>query len=155
MTAMTPARFLASGFGSGLIGPAPGTMGSFVALLMGWAMLEFAPPLLPIAAALFYLIGLWAVRACGAEEDPGWVVIDEFVGMWIAMLPLAAPSPVGLGVAFVLFRVFDIVKPGPIRTAERMGGAQGVMADDVVAGAVAALLLFMARTGWPAIFDAS
>ena len=149
---MTPARLVASGFGSGLLGPAPGTTGSFVAVLLGIVMLWAWPPALPIAAALAYIAGLWAVGACDAVDDPGWVVIDEFVGQWIAMLPLASPTPVGVGCAFVLFRIFDIVKPGPIRTAERLGGAQGVMADDVVAGVVAALLLWMARTGWPAVF---
>ena len=150
---MTPARLLASGFGSGLLRPAPGTIGSFVALVLGAGMLFLWPPLLPVAAAVFYLAGLWAVTQCDAVDDPGWVVIDEFVGQWIAMLPLSVVSPLGLGAAFVLFRVFDIVKPGPVRTAEAMGGAQGVMADDVVAGAIAAGLLWMVRVGWPGIFD--
>ena len=150
---LTLARLVASGFGSGFVRVAPGTMGSFVALLLGAAMLTWAPPLLPVAAAAAYLAGLWAVKAERAEHDPGWVVIDEFCGQWIAMLVLPAASPAGLAAAFVLFRVFDIVKPGPIRTAERLGGAQGVMADDVVAGAIAALLLWMARTGWPGVLD--
>lgn len=150
---MTLARLVASGFGSGLVKFAPGTAGSLVALLAGALMLRLYPPALPFAAASAYLAGLWAVRATGAEHDPGWVVIDEFCGQWIAMLPLAAPSPAGLLVAFALFRAFDIVKPGPVRTAERLGGAQGVMADDVLAGAIAALLLWMARTGWPGLLD--
>ena len=150
---MTLPRFIASGFGSGLLRPAPGTIGSFVALLLGAAMLWWWPPLLPVAAALFYVLGLWAVAACDAVDDPGWVVVDEFVGQWIAMLPLTMVSPLGLGAAFVLFRVFDITKPGPIRTAEAMGGAQGVMADDVVAGVIAAGLLWMVRTGWPGVLE--
>jgi phosphatidylglycerophosphatase A len=150
---MTLPRFIASGFGSGLLRPAPGTIGSFVALLLGAAMMWLWPPLLPVAAGVFYLAGLWAVAACDAVDDPGWVVVDEFVGQWIAMLPLASLSAPGLLAAFVLFRVFDIVKPGPIRTAENMGGAQGVMADDVVAGAVAAGLIWMVRTGWPGLLD--
>ena len=150
---MTLPRFIASGFGSGLLRPAPGTIGSFVALLLGAAMLWWWPPLLPVAAALFYVLGLWAVAACDAVDDPGWVVVDEFVGQWIAMLPLTVVSAPGLLVAFVLFRVFDITKPGPIRTAEAMGGAQGVMADDVVAGVIAAGLLWMVRTGWPGVLD--
>ena len=124
---MTVARLLASGFGSGFARWAPGTVGSLVALGLGVLMLVVWAPLLPVAAAGFYLVGLWAVKACGAEDDPGWVVIDEFVGQWIAMLPLTSVSPVGVGVAFVLFRVFDIVKPGPIRTAERLGGATNPM----------------------------
>ena len=150
---MNVARLIASGFGSGFARAAPGTAGSFVALLLGAMMLQWAPPVLPVAAMAAYFAGLWAVRACAAEHDPGWVVIDEFAGQWIAMLPLAAPSPAGLFAAFVLFRLLDIVKPGPIRLAERQGGAHGVMNDDVVAGAVAALLLWAARGGWPGMFD--
>ena len=149
---MTFARLLASGFGSGFVRPAPGTVGSLVAVLLGAAMLAAWPPALPLAAAAAYLAGLWAVTAAAATDDPGWVVIDEFAGQWIAMLPLAHPSPLGLAAAFVLFRLFDIVKPGPIRTAERLGGAQGVMADDIVAGAVAALLLWLVQSGWPGVF---
>ena len=146
-------RLIASGFGSGLVKFAPGTAGSVVALVLGAAMMHLFPPALPLAAAGAYLAGLWAVRECAAEDDPGWVVIDEFCGQWIAMLALATPSPAGLLAAFALFRAFDIVKPGPIRTAERLGGAQGVMADDVVAGGIAALLIWMVRTGWPGLLD--
>jgi phosphatidylglycerophosphatase A len=148
---MTPARLIASGFGSGLLRPAPGTWGSLLAVLLGAAMLAMWRPALPVAAAVAYLAGLWAVREAGATDDPGWVVIDEFAGQWIAMLPLAHPSWVGLGAAFVLFRAFDIVKPGPVRTAERIGGAHGVMADDVVAGAIVALLLWLVQSGWPGL----
>lgn len=154
---MTLARLVASGFGSGRFPVAPGTAGSTVAVALGAAMLHWFPPALPLAALAAYLGGLWAVKAAQAEHDPGWVVIDEFAGQWIAMLPLAGaaagPGPLGLLAAFVLFRLLDIVKPGPIKLAELQGGARGVMDDDVVAGAVAALLLWMARSGWPGVFD--
>lgn len=146
-------RLIASGFGCGRARFAPGTVGSAVALALGAAMLHWWPPALPLAALAAYLGGLWAVKAAKAEHDPGWVVIDEFAGQWIAMLPLGVPGPIGLAAAFVLFRLLDIVKPGPIKLAEMQGGARGVMDDDVVAGAVAALLLWMARSGWPGVFD--
>ena len=70
---ITPARLIASGFGAGLVKFAPGTSGSFVALVLGAGMLHVFPPALPLAAAAAYLAGLWAVRAEGAEDDPGWV----------------------------------------------------------------------------------
>ena len=146
-------RLIASGFGSGLVRTAPGTAGSFVALLLGAAMLEWAPPALPLATIVGYFVGLWAVHACQAENDPGWVVIDEFVGQWIAMLALASATPMGLVAAFVLFRLLDIVKPGPVKLAEMQGGALGVMNDDVVAGGIAALLIWSARSAWPGVFD--
>lgn len=142
-------RLVASGFGSGLAPIAPGTMGSFVALLLGAAMLAWWPPALPIAALFAYFGGLWAVKATDTEDDPGWVVIDEFCGQWIAMLALPGATVAGCAAAFVLFRAFDIVKPGPVRTAERLGGPQGVMADDVVAGAISAGLILLIRSGWP------
>ena len=146
-------RLVASGFGSGLVRTAPGTAGSFVALLLGAGMLTWAPPALPLAAVAAYFAGIWAVRACRAEHDPGWVVIDEFAGQWIAMLALASPTPLGLAAAFLLFRLLDIVKPGPVKLAERQGGALGVMNDDVVAGGLAALLIWAARGAWPGILD--
>ncbi len=157
MAAVSLARLVAGGFGSGRFPVAPGTAGSAVALLLGAAMLHWFPPVLPLAALAAYLGGLWAVSTAKLAHDPGWVVIDEFAGQWIAMLPLAGavggPGPLGLLAAFVLFRLLDIVKPGPIKLAELQGGARGVMDDDVVAGAVAALLLWMARSGWPGVFD--
>jgi phosphatidylglycerophosphatase A len=79
-------------------------------------------------------------------------VIDEFAGQWIALLPLAAPSPLGLLLAFALFRLFDIAKPGPIDAAQRLPGATGVMADDILAGLAAAAIVWAARTWWPDLF---
>jgi phosphatidylglycerophosphatase A len=72
------------------------------------------------------------------------VVIDEFAGQWIALLPLSHPSPLGLLAAFVLFRLLDITKPGPIGWADRQHGPLGVMADDVIAGGIAAVVLWIA-----------
>ena len=139
-----PAFWIACGLGSGLVPRAPGTAGSLAALVTGMAVLAVEPALLPLAAMLATMGGLWAVQAAGVEGDPGWVVIDEVAGQWIAMLPLAL-VPVGavfnlpsLALAFVAFRVLDILKPGPVGWADRQEGAAGIMADDVIAGLLAA-----------------
>ncbi len=139
---MNFARLVASGFGVGYAPKASGTAGSLVALAGGAVLLRPSPLPLAAAIALATLGGLWAIAACGTDDDPGWVVIDEFAGQWIAMLPLARPTARGLLAAFVLFRVLDIVKPGPIGWAERLRGSLGVMADDVVAGVIAALAIW-------------
>lgn len=150
---MTPARFIASGFGSGLFPIAAGTFGSLVGLAIGAALLAVAGNLAVLLAALAAtLAGVWAIKAAGAgEEDPGWVVIDEIAGQLLALLPLARPTPLGLLAAFTLFRLFDITKLGPIGWADRRHDALGVMGDDVIAGLVAAALLWGAGFFIPAL----
>ena len=145
------ARLVASGLGSGYAPVAPGTAGSLVAMALGVAMLHLAPAALPFAVIGATLAGLWAVRAAGVEDDPGWVVIDEFAGMWIAMLPLVddALGPLPLALAFAVFRAFDVLKPGPVGWADRQGGPAGVMADDVIAGALAAAVVWLAALVMP------
>jgi phosphatidylglycerophosphatase A len=83
-----------------------------------------------------------AVLKDSKSKDPSSVVIDEWAGMFLifALFPVTAPASAAL--LFVFFRLFDIVKPGPVRWAERLPGAYGVMADDLVAGLMAALLFF-------------
>ena len=74
------------------------------------------------------------------DSDPSWIVIDEAAGLGVALLPFAfAPSPAAAVFAFVLFRAFDAAKPPPVSHAERAPGAMGVLLDDLVAGALAAL----------------
>jgi phosphatidylglycerophosphatase A len=119
------------------------------ALALGAVMLALAPGVLPWAALIAAFGGLWAVRAARVEGDPGWVVIDEVAGQWIALLPLARPSAVGLLAAFALFRLLDITKPGPVGWADRQPGAAGIMADDLIAGALAAGILWAVGTRWP------
>jgi phosphatidylglycerophosphatase A len=150
---VTFSRFLASGFGSGFFPVAPGTAGSLVALLIGAGLLHVSIWALLLAALMAIGAGLWAIRASGGAADPGWVVIDEFAGQWIALLGLARPSWSGLLAAFVLFRFFDIVKPGPIAWADRRKDAVGVMGDDVIAGALAAFFLVAARALAPGFLD--
>jgi phosphatidylglycerophosphatase A len=146
---MTPARLIASGLGSGFAPRAPGTAGSLLALLLGIPLLLAPPIVLPIAVALASLGGFWAIRAARVEGDPGWVVIDEVAGQWLTLVGLARPTVPGLIVAFALFRLLDITKPGPVGWADRQGGAGGIMADDLIAGALAAGILWAARGRWP------
>ena len=137
-----PAHFIALGFGSGLAPRAPGTFGT----LLGWGLywllsLVIAPPLLIafLAVPLFFL-GVWACDRTGRDlgvSDHGAMVWDEVV----AFLPLAAVASAAWwlqAVAFLLFRLFDIWKPYPIKLVERnVKGGMGVMVDDIVAMAYA------------------
>ena len=139
--------------GIGYLRPAPGTWGSLAALLVALPVLMVAGPWgLVAATVLVGGLGLWAagVEIAGAgDPDPGHIVVDEVVGQWIALWPIAfGATSAGVSVtalwpgwlaAFVLFRLFDIWKPGPVGWADRQGGAAGLMGDDVIAGIMAAI----------------
>ena len=141
------ARLIAGFFGVGRFPRAPGTAGSAAAVLLGGLLLSWSPSALPLACAAAVLAGVWAIAAAKLEGDPGWVVIDEVAGQWIALLPL---SHAGwrwsawpwLLAGFALFRLLDIAKPGPVGWADRRRGPVWVMADDVIAGLLAAGLLW-------------
>ena len=145
-----PAGWIATGAFSGLSTLAPGTAGSFAALLPWLALRELPWPLYLGALAFAFALGCWAcawvVRTLRVS-DPGIAVIDEFVGQWLALLPLVG-APFSLGrmlFGFVLFRLFDVWKPWPVSWADRrVKGGLGVMLDDVLAGAYAALALELA-----------
>ncbi|MGE3295738.1 MAG: phosphatidylglycerophosphatase A [Porticoccaceae bacterium] len=150
-----PVLLLAFGFGSGLAPRAPGTAGSLVALALA-AGLQCSPFRLP-TSALWWLLGSVvaagvvicgvAARRLGAPDHPG-IVWDEFAGLWLTLL--LAPAGTGWWVAgFVLFRIFDIVKPWPIAGFDRRcKGGLGIMADDLVAGLFAGLTLRLAEAAW-------
>ena len=138
---MRLARFVAAGFGLGYAPVAAGTVASAAATLTGAALLQVSPFLLLLAALLATIGGGIAIQRGRITGDPGWVVIDEFAGQWITVLALAKPSIVGLIAAFLLFRLFDITKLGPVGWADRQHGAFGIIADDVIAGITAAALL--------------
>jgi phosphatidylglycerophosphatase A len=142
---MRLARFIAAGFGTGYAPVAAGTVASLAAVLIGGALLAVSPVLLGCAALLATVGGYVAVGRAGVEGDPGWVVIDEFAGQWISLLALGRPSVLGLIAAFVLFRLFDVTKLGPVGWADRQHGTFGIMADDVIAGVIAAVLLGVVR----------
>jgi phosphatidylglycerophosphatase A len=139
--------WIATGLGSGLVPFAPGTAGSAVAVGLFW--LTTLPGLVwlpPLAFAGLVLVGFWSAAAAArrlGQKDPGAVVIDEFAGQFLALLALPHSWPV-LAAGFVLFRLFDIVKPPPARRFEALPGATGIMTDDLVAGLYANLLLQLA-----------
>lgn len=140
---MTLARLVASGGGIGFVRPAPGTWGSLLAAVAGAALLAVGGRwLLAGGVVIATAAGLWAIPRANGSDDPGWVVIDEVAGMWIAMLPLPRPAPLSVFIAFLLFRLLDITKPGPIGRLDKMPGRVGVMADDLAAGLAAAMLLW-------------
>lgn len=143
LSPLQPAVLVATWFLSGLSPKAPGTLGSLAALPFAWGLLMVGGwPLLAAASVVVFVIGLWATGVyiqAGPDKDPGSVVVDEVAGQWIALLP-ATLSPMAFLVGFALFRFFDILKPWPISWSERrFGGAFGVMIDDVLAGAFAAV----------------
>jgi phosphatidylglycerophosphatase A len=132
-----PAHFIALGFGSGLAPKAPGTFGTLAGWALCSALLLVMPPLLVafLAIPLFFL-GVWACDVTGRDlgaADHGAMVWDEIV----AFLPLAAIASASLAfqaLVFILFRIFDIWKPFPIRMVEaRVKGGMGVMLDDTIA----------------------
>jgi phosphatidylglycerophosphatase A len=146
---MTLMHWVAGGGGIGRARFAPGTVASLAAVPIGAAALSIDHRLLTLLAVATCVIGTWAIHETGEQGDPGWIVIDEFAGQWIAMLGLGRVSPYGLIAAFVLFRFFDITKLGPVGWADRKDGAIGVMADDVVAGLIVAAILFVTTNLFP------
>jgi len=148
----TWAKITATVFYVGYLKPAPGTWGSLAALPMAWLIYAIGGIwLFIIAIPAAYIKGYYATKWMteGADNhDPSEIVIDEVVGQWIALLPVfIGAAYTGANVltlwpgwiaAFVLFRLFDILKPGPVGWADRKDNATGVMLDDVIAGAIAA-----------------
>jgi len=143
-----PVHFLAFGFGSGLAPYAPGTFGSIPGVLLFWLTMEFGLYVQLGVAAALALTGIWicgeSARRIGVH-DHGGIVWDEITGMYITLL-VAPISMAGWLLAFVLFRLMDIVKPWPIRDLDhRLGGGFGIMLDDLVAALYAAISLGLYR----------
>lgn len=147
----SPDYLLATGLGSGLAPRAPGTVGSAVALVLfvplsmsGW--LAYGVIVALAFAFGIYLCGRVAARL--AVKDPAVIVLDEFVGVWITLFLVPAGWVWPL-VGFLLFRFFDILKPGPIRWCdEQLEGGWGIMMDDVLAGLSALVVLQILAYGW-------
>ncbi len=140
-----PVHLLAFGFGSGLAPKGPGTAGTAVALLL-WPLLATLPLYVYLGVVIavsllgFYLCGKTA-HDMGVHDHQG-IVWDEMAGYWLTMTALPASWPWALA-GFVLFRLFDIWKPWPIRWVDRhVGGGFGIMVDDLLAGLLAWAILF-------------
>ncbi|MGR3321049.1 MAG: phosphatidylglycerophosphatase A family protein [Pseudooceanicola sp.] len=154
---MRASHLVATFGGVGNLRPMPGTWGSAAALPTAWLLHAIGGSWLLLAAIpVAYFAGVWATRRETEEtgdHDPSHVVIDEVAGQWIALLPVMfGADRVGADVlalwpgwivAFVGFRFFDIVKPGPVGWADRRDDATGVMLDDVIAGIMAAALVIV------------
>lgn len=138
---------LASGFGSGYSPFASGTAGSLVAAVIYWFLFPVSPALFWVVAAAFAAV---SVPVCTAAEgyygkkDDGHVVIDEFIGMWISLAFLPFSLKVMIA-AFLLFRLFDVIKPFFVRKVQSWPGGWGIMADDVFAGIFANIVLQILR----------
>ena len=150
---MTVTHWIATFFMVGHLRPAPGTWGSLAAIPAAWGLHILGGPwLLLVGILLSFALGWWAtaLETNGKDDhDPSEIVIDEVAGQWLAFLPVSiGAAHVGTALtalwpgwitAFVLFRLFDIWKPGPIGWADRRGDSLGVMLDDIIAGIFAAI----------------
>lgn len=149
---------IASFFGVGFLPKAPGTWGSLFALPFAYLLMGFFgfPLFVLLTIGLFFLgwRAVFKVQQAQNVEDPGWIVVDEVVGQWVALMPIGwgiyhnQLDPLtflwpGYVVGFLAFRLFDIKKWGPIGWADRKGTALGVMLDDVFAGIFAAILVLI------------
>ncbi|MEQ8367950.1 MAG: phosphatidylglycerophosphatase A [Roseicyclus sp.] len=148
-------RAITTFFYAGLLRPAPGTWGSLAALPAAWALHQVGGFwLLLVATLAITVLGWWATgieTRDSDDKDPSEIVIDEVAGQWIALWPVSLGAMMagadvialwpGIVTAFIAFRAFDILKPGPVGWADRQPGAFGVMADDVIAGWLAAMVV--------------
>lgn len=147
-------KIIATFFYVGHLKPAPGTWGSLAALPAAYLIMSWAGFWgLVFASFIVYWLGYWATleETKGQDNhDPSEIVIDEVVGQWIALMPVAYGANMmnvslltlwpGWIAAFVLFRLFDITKLGPVGWADKRDDATGVMLDDVIAGILAAIV---------------
>ncbi|RKR04222.1 phosphatidylglycerophosphatase [Kushneria sinocarnis] len=135
-----PTHFLAFGLGSGMAPFAPGTFGTLAAIPFYWLLSD-----LPLSVYLLVLLvaGLWGIHLCdrtsrdmGVHDHSG-IVWDEFVGYWVTMMAVPFSWPAALW-GFAVFRLFDVIKPWPVRFVDRrVTGGFGIMFDDVLAGVYA------------------
>ncbi len=135
-----PVHLLAFGFGSGVGPKAPGTWGTLVAVPIFWLMQDLSLPIYLGLVGLLTVLGIWlcdvTAKDLGVHDHPG-IVWDEIAGYLITMI--AAPSGwLWWVIGFALFRLFDILKPWPVRAIDKgVDGGLGIMLDDVLAGLMA------------------
>jgi len=150
LTARSPlAVALATWFGCGFFPVAPGTAGSAGALIAVplWLRFGWSPLWFLALTAVFLPVSVWAAGETARvyhKKDPGLVVIDEVLGVWVTLAGAVHLNWISVLAAFVLFRLFDITKPWPVRKLEAFPGGYGIVADDLGAGVLAALVLYAA-----------
>jgi phosphatidylglycerophosphatase A len=154
-TLRDPVHFIAFGFGAGLSPVAPGTCGSAVGLVAAWWLFEL--PVLPRVLTVLVVIaaGIWicgeSARRLGRHDDQR-IVFDEIAGVLLTSLAVVDRSLVSLALVFVFFRIFDIVKPWPIRDVDHsLKGGLGIMLDDLIAAIFAAVCVATVRVVLPTI----
>ena len=143
-----PVHLLAFGFGSGLMPKVPGTAGTALAVLPAWLLATWSVAAKAALIAILFAIGVWvcdeSARRLQSHDHPA-IVWDEIVG-FLATCLLLPPDPLWFTVAFVLFRIFDITKPWPIRVLDqRLHGGIGIMLDDIVAAVFALICMELAK----------
>jgi phosphatidylglycerophosphatase A len=140
---------LATWFGCGYFPWGPGTVGSLAGAVIAFALYStFGSGRLTFLALTLLLLlpAIWAASETArlaAKEDPGIVVVDEVLGQWVTLLGATALNWKSFLAAFVLFRIFDIWKPWPVRNFEDLPEGTGIVADDLAAGVYAALILYI------------
>ena len=143
------ARVIATWFGCGLAPRAPGTAGSAAAIAIAAPLVAYAGFkgwTFALMAALLFAPAVWAAGVTAKTlglKDPQCVVVDEVIGQWISLAGASSLNWKSYLAAFVLFRLFDIWKPPPVRQLESLPGGLGINADDAMAGAYAALVLWL------------
>jgi phosphatidylglycerophosphatase A len=134
---------IATGFGSGYSPVAPGTVGSLVGLALFWPLAGLGTAVQLLALAAVTVVGVRAADVVARREgrkDPGLVVVDEIAGQWVTLLALPF-TPLVAALGFLAFRVMDVVKPWPARQLEALPGGLGIVADDLMAGVYAQLIV--------------
>ncbi len=143
-------RLVATGAGLGNLPVAPGTAGSLAGALLCYPLLWLGWPLYLAAAVALTGVAVYASDRMAAalnQPDPPSVVIDEIAGMWLAALAIP-PDLYNLTAVFLLFRLFDVVKPAPIPAIERLPGGWGIVLDDLAAGLLACAAWWLLRTNF-------
>jgi phosphatidylglycerophosphatase A len=138
-------KLLAAGFGSGLTPFAPGTIGTLVGIPICLVCLPLTWPLRFLVVVVLSALAIFIsgrAEMIYQKKDDQRIVIDEIAGFQVAMLPVAVTG-LHLCVAFVLFRIFDIWKPFPIRNLQQLPGGWGVVIDDVAAGIYAGIVMLL------------
>lgn len=144
---------LASAGGAGFFPVAPGTVGSAVGVGVYLLTYQWSPAAQGALLAAIVLVGIWAAdvtaRVLG-REDPGPVVIDEVAGQLVTLF-LTGAGLKGAIIGFFVFRLFDIVKPPPVRQLEALHGGLGIMADDLMAGVYGWVVVTGILWWWPGL----